>query len=99
MARVKLGKKDIFAPTPKATSNPGRKQASKTAGQLTSKPASQHTGKLAKATFYLRPEQILKLEEIRLEAMREGKARLDKSALVREAIDLLVSQYAGKPAN
>lgn len=88
MAKVKLGKKDIFAPTPKATSKPGRRQASK--------PVSQHTGKLAKATFYLRPHQILKLEEIRLEAMRKGKAKIDKSGLVREAIDLLVSQYASK---
>jgi len=97
MARVKLGKKDIFAPTRKATSKPGKKQASKTVRQLTSKPVSQHTGKLVKATFYLKSDQVLKLEEIRLDSMRKGKAKRDKSDLVRQAIDLLVSQYASKP--
>ena len=57
-------------------------------------PASQHTGmpvleqtsELVKATFYLKPDQVLKLEQLRLERRQRGQ-KIDKSALVREAID------------
>jgi hypothetical protein len=43
---------------------------------------------LVKATFYLTQNHIMKLERIRLARKQKGK-RIDKSALVREAIDLL----------
>jgi hypothetical protein len=43
---------------------------------------------LVKATFYLTQDHIMKLERIRLARKQKGK-RIDKSALVREAIDLL----------
>ena len=43
---------------------------------------------LKKVTFYLRPEDVLRLEEIRVTRLRAGQ-RVDKSALVREAIQLL----------
>ena len=48
-------------------------------------------GQLVKATFYLTPEHILQLERIRLARMEKGQ-KADKSALVREAIDLLQAQ-------
>jgi len=41
-----------------------------------------------KATYYITPEQDLKLERIRL-ARRQRGVKVDKSALVREAIDYL----------
>ena len=57
-------------------------------------PASQHASKsastdeLVKATFYLTPGQIMKLEQLRLTRRQQGH-KVDKSALVREAIDAL----------
>jgi hypothetical protein len=60
--------------------------------QHTSIPAKQLNDKveeeLVKATFYLTQDHIMKLERIRLTRKQKGK-RIDKSALVREAIDLL----------
>ncbi len=43
---------------------------------------------LKKVTFYLRPADVLHLEEVRVARLRRGQ-RVDKSALVREAIGLL----------
>ena len=43
---------------------------------------------LVKATFYLTPNLVMRLEEIRYTRMRRGE-RIDKSALVREALELL----------
>lgn len=82
----------------KKTSKPVRRQADKPVKQHTSKPVSQHTGKLVKATFYLLPKQIIDLEKIRLDSLQPGKAKIDKSALVRQAIEMLVSQHTSKPA-
>jgi hypothetical protein len=60
--------------------------------QDTSVPVKQLSDKveeeLVKATFYLTQDHIMKLERIRL-ARKEKRERIDKSALVREAIDLL----------
>ncbi|MGI0034857.1 MAG: hypothetical protein ACRD98_03185 [Nitrososphaera sp.] len=57
--------------------------------QHTSLPAKQLNDKeLLKATFYLTQDHIMKLERIRLARKQRG-IRIDKSALVREAIDLL----------
>lgn len=63
---------------------PGTRQAGGTAEQQASKTAR----KLVKATFYLTQDHILKLEQLRFERRRKGQ-RVDKSALVREAIELL----------
>ncbi len=60
--------------------------AGKTVRQDTGTPVSP----LVKATFYLTPDLIMKLEEVRIERLRRGQ-RIDKSALVREAIDQLAS--------
>jgi hypothetical protein len=64
------------------------------AHQETGKPASQHDGApsppMVKATFYLTPELVLKLEQIRFDRLQRGE-RIDKSALVREAIERLAS--------
>lgn len=49
--------------------------------------------KLQKVTFYVRPEQILKLEEIQLQERRRTGRRRDKSDLVQEALDLLIQRY------
>jgi len=55
---------------------------------------SQSTGKpaveLVKATFYLTPDLVMKLEEVRMKRLRDG-VKMDKSALVREAIEQLTS--------
>jgi hypothetical protein len=69
--------------------------------QYTNIPASQEDGtpvdqqasvpekQLMKATYYITPEQDMKLETIRLARRRRGE-RVDKSALIREAIDKLL---------
>jgi hypothetical protein len=44
---------------------------------------------LIKSTFYLSHEHIMQLEEFRLKLKKRGE-RVDKSELVRRAIDLLV---------
>lgn len=46
-----------------------------------------------KATFYLLPEHEIAIEEIRLQLRREGDRDIDKSMLVREAIELLGKKY------
>ena len=71
------------------TSEPGDQQASKQVSQSTSKPAQQ----LVKATFYLTPENIMQLEQLRLARMQKGE-KVDKSALVREAIEKITSMPA-----
>ncbi len=63
---------------------PTRQRASTPVPQQDGIPSSQ----LVKATFYLTPELVLKLEQIRYERLQRGE-RIDKSALVREAIDQL----------
>ena len=64
------------------------------ADQGNGKTASQDAGtpvpQLIKATFYLTPDLVMKLEEVRIERLRRGQ-RIDKSALVREAIEHLAS--------
>ena len=54
------------------------------APQQDSTPAPQ----FVKATFYLTPELILKLEQVRFDRLQRGE-KTDKSALVREAIERL----------
>ncbi len=70
---------------------PVNQQDSKQADQHTDKPVSGLTGntnkELTKVTFYLTQQHIMKLECIRLERKQAGR-KVDKSALVREAIDL-----------
>ena len=72
-----MGTDAFFAP-------PTRQRASTPVPQQDGIPPSQ----LVKATFYLTPELVLKLEQIRYERLQRGE-RIDKSALVREAIDQL----------
>lgn len=46
-----------------------------------------------KGTFYLEERHDLILEETRMTLRRKGHRRVDKSALVREAIELLAEKY------
>ena len=64
---------------------PPRKSASASAEE---KPA------LAKVTLYVRPDQVLAVEEIQLRERRRTGAKPDKSALVQEALDLLIEKYS-----
>jgi hypothetical protein len=58
------------------------------AGMALTNVLSTRTGDEVKATYYITPEDDMKLERIRL--ARRGKGnKIDKSALIREAIDLL----------
>jgi hypothetical protein len=80
-------------PVSQDASIPASHQTSKPVGQQTGKTVSQPTGsageeQLIKATFYLTQEHIMKLEHIRIGRKQKG-TKVDKSALVREAIDLL----------
>src|SRR6266516_5255062 len=64
---------------------------SKTVNQDTSEQVNQNAGKVEfmKATYYITPEQDMKLERMRL-ARRQRGVKVDKSALIREAIDQLL---------
>ncbi len=83
-----MGANAYFNPT--APDVAASHQDSKPVIQQAGNPVSQQ---LVKATFYLTPGQIVKLEQIRLARIEKGQ-KIDKSALVREAID----QLASKPA-
>ena len=50
--------------------------------------------RLEKVTLYVRPEQVMKLEEIQLNERRRTGKRPDKSDLVQEALDLLIQKYS-----
>jgi hypothetical protein len=50
--------------------------------------------KLEKVTLYVRPDQVLSIEEIQLEQRRRTGKRPDKSDLVQEALDLLIQKYS-----
>jgi len=92
-------------PVKQHTSKTAKQHAGKTVGQQTGKTTSQpidirvkrHAGKLTKATFYIYPEQIIDLEKIRLNHLTTKKNKTDKSALVRQAISMLVDQHTSKP--
>jgi hypothetical protein len=79
---------------PKRTTMRGMGQDAFFSGQQASDPASQQAVKaasdLVKATFYLTPDLVMKLEEVRMKRLRDG-VKMDKSALVREAIEQLAS--------
>ena len=49
--------------------------------------------KLMKATYYIRPDQDIALASIQLTERQRSGRRCDKSELVREALDLLMSKY------
>lgn len=55
-------------------------------------PKMEHP-ELVKATFYLAQKHILALEELRLKLMKQQRQKVDKSELVRRAIELLVHEY------
>jgi hypothetical protein len=48
---------------------------------------------LVKATYYIRPEQVVAIESIQLEERQKTGKRKDKSELVQEALDLLFAKY------
>jgi hypothetical protein len=48
---------------------------------------------LAKVTLYVRPDQVIAVEAIQLQQRMRTGSRLDKSALVQEALDLLIGKY------
>ena len=50
--------------------------------------------KLMKATYYIRPDQELALASIQLVERQRSVRRCDKSEMVLEALDLLVSKYS-----
>lgn len=67
----------------------------KPAQQQSSLPAIQQDSKLVKATFYISSGDQWKLELIKLQRLQRGE-KVDKSALIREAIGLLASMEASQ---
>ena len=49
---------------------------------------------LAKVTLYIRPDQVVSIEDIQLAERKSTGKRPDKSALVQEALDLLITKYS-----
>jgi len=72
---------------------PLRRQRVKSAKSVKSTAKEPEKG-LVKATFYLAQKHIIALEELRLKLMKQRGRRVDKSELVREAIELLVEHYS-----
>jgi hypothetical protein len=64
-------------------------------GKPVSQQASEEGIPLVKATFYLTPEHIMTLEQVRLKRKQRGE-KVDKSALVREAINHLTGELANQ---
>jgi hypothetical protein len=56
--------------------------------------APESRPKLEKVTLYVRPDQVLQVEEIQLQERRRTGRRPDKSDLVQEALDLLIQKYS-----
>ena len=56
--------------------------------------AAEPRKKLEKVTLYVRPEQVMQIEEIQLQERRRTGKRPDKSDLVQEALDLLIQKYS-----
>src|SRR5215210_8492640 len=97
-----MGADAFFAPPPESpqTGEPVSQQDAMPTYQDDGKAISQQGGKAAlqhgsepaaqyeKATFYLGRRHIMRLEQLRLERMQRGE-KVDKSALVREAIENL----------
>lgn len=73
---------------PPTAEGPAAPSAETPVRQEASTPVRQQ---VIKATFYLSTEHVTQLEEYRLKLMKRGE-RVDKSELVRRAIDMLVSQ-------
>jgi len=50
---------------------------------------------LTKGTFYIHPDHLLMLDKVRIKRIEAGAARgeVDKSSLVREAIEILAKQH------
>jgi hypothetical protein len=48
---------------------------------------------LAKVTLYVRPDQVISIEEIQLRERQKTGEKKDKSELVQEALDLLIEKY------
>jgi cytoplasmic iron level regulating protein YaaA (DUF328/UPF0246 family) len=76
--------------SPEAASTNEHQHTSKPVQQQASTAASQE---LVKATFYLTPDHVTALEELKLKLRKKNGERVDKSELVRRAIDILVQQY------
>jgi len=65
------------------------------ASKTVSQQGSEAGVRLVKATFYLTPEHIMTLEQVRLKRKQRGE-KVDKSALVREAINYLTGELASQ---
>ena len=83
-------------PVSQGTVVPAPQETSMPSNQFTDGPANQQASisdkqDLIKATYYIRPEQDLRLEQIRLQKRLKGE-KTDKSALVRKAIDKLIEE-------
>ena len=49
---------------------------------------------LAKVTLYIRHDQVVSIEDIQLAVRKSTGKRPDKSALMQEALDLLIEKYS-----
>lgn len=86
-----LAEHSAVSPASRLTSKPVKQDAGKPVKRRTSEAVVQEARpvpELVKATFYITSDLAMKLEEIRLARMRKGQ-RIDKSALVREALEQL----------
>jgi len=71
----------------------GSGQNGRPSKSLPSSVGSAADKQLAKVTLYVRPDQVLAIEAIQLEERWRTGSRPDKSALVQEALDLLINKY------
>ncbi len=62
-----------------------------------SEPPNHRSDPLAKVTLYIRPDQVVAIEDIQLAERKSTGKRPDKSELVQEALDLLVEKYKKLP--
>lgn len=56
-------------------------------------PPAAVPSKVVKMTLYVRPDQVVALEQIQLNERVRSGTKPDKSELIQEALDLLASKY------
>jgi hypothetical protein len=79
-------------PAKQSDSQPAEQPTIQASEQPDSKPAKQQR---IKATFYLRPEDIIAIDEMQTKRFRQHGKKPEKSELVSEAIQLLSKQQNG----
>ena len=77
----------------KRTQTEGRVEAGRNLSPKSPGNGDKPARECVKVTLYIRPDQVVAIEDIQLRERKRTDNRRDKSSLVQEALDLLVEKY------